>query len=104
MTPKEYFDKLNNKLTADSAAAVNAIYQFDVTGDDGGTWVVDLTKSSDWVSEGPSDASQCTIAVGSTDLIDLVEGRLNGMAAFMQGKLKVKGNMGLAMKLQQVLA
>lgn len=104
MTPQEYFEKLNSKLTASTASSINAVYQFDVKGDNGGTWVVDLTKDSDWVSAGPSDSAQCTIAVADTDLIDLVEGRLNGMAAFMQGKLKVTGNMGLAMKLQQVLA
>lgn len=103
-TPAEYFGGLNGKLNADKAQAIGAIYQFNVTGDDGGTWVVDLTKDEDWVSEGPSDDSQCTITVTSGDFVDMVEGRLPGPQAFMMGKLKIEGNMGLAMKLSSVLA
>ncbi len=104
MTPQEYFTGLSGKLTADKAQAINAIYQFNVTGDDGGSWVVNLTKTEDFVSEGPSDDSECTITVTSSDFIDMVEGRLPGPQAFMMGKLKIEGNMGLAMKLSNVLA
>ena len=104
MTPKEYFDGLNAKLDADTAQSVNAVYQFDIEGENGGSWVVNLTKGSDWVSEGPSEDSQCTIKVAESDFIDMVEGRLPGTQAFMMGKLKIEGNMGLAMKLGNVLA
>ena len=103
MTPAEYFEGLKGKLTADKAQAIGAVYQFNVTGDDGGTWVMDLTKDADFVSEGAGDA-QCTITVTSSDFIDMVQGRLPGPQAFMMGKLKIEGNMGLAMKLSSVLA
>lgn len=102
-TPKAYFEKLGGNLTAEKAAMIGAVYQFNVTGDNGGTWVVNLTKDADFVSEGPSDDSECTITVSDSDFMDMVEGRLPGPQAFMMGKLKIDGNMGLAMKLGQVI-
>ncbi len=102
-TPGEYFEKLGSKLTAEKAAALGAIYQFTIQGDNGGIWVVDLSKSSNWISQGASDTSECTITMSESDFMDLVEGRLAGPQAFMLGKLKIDGNMGLAMKLGSVL-
>lgn len=102
-TPKEYFKKLNGSLTAEKASAIGAVYQFNVTGDNEGIWVVDLTKQSDFVSEGASDNAECTITVTSSDFMDMVEGRLPGPQAFMMGKLKIDGNMALAMKLGNVI-
>jgi putative sterol carrier protein len=81
---------------------VNASYKFVVTGDNGGTWVVDLTVPGGTVKEEDTEAN-CTITVDSGDLVDIVSGKLNGQMAFMTGKLKVAGDMALAMKLGSVL-
>jgi putative sterol carrier protein len=94
--PKRLKDK------SDLAEKINASYKFEVTGDGGGTWVVDLTQPGGTVSEGDGEAG-CTITMTASDFVDMINGKLNGQMAFMTGKLKVAGDMGLAMKLQTLL-
>ncbi|MBN2493984.1 MAG: SCP2 sterol-binding domain-containing protein [Deltaproteobacteria bacterium] len=106
MTPKEIFeDQLPGKLKekGDEVTKVNAVYQFDITGDNGGKWWVDTTTSGGAVGDGEKDGAKCTITMASSDFVDMVTGKLNGQMAFMTGKLKIKGDMSLAMKLGSVL-
>ncbi len=104
-TAKEVFDThlpTRLKAKADVLSKINAKYKFVISGDGGGTWVVDLTTPGGQVSAGDAQAN-CTITMAAKDFVDLINGKLNGQMAFMTGKLKVAGDMGLAMKLQQVL-
>ena len=48
-------------------------------------------------------AADCTITMDFGDFADLIGGKLDGMTAFMTGKLKIEGDMGVAMKLQSIL-
>jgi len=105
-TPKSIFEeKIPAQIEKDPAKAqsINAVYQFNITGDGGGTWVIDFTKDEEWVTEGPSEDADCTVTVSDGDFVDMVSGKLPGPQAFMMGKLKIEGDMGLAMKLGQVL-
>lgn len=106
LTAQQIFgEDLPNKLeaNADSVTSVNAIYQFNIDGDNGGTWVVDLTKDTNFVSEGGSDDADCTVSMKEADFVDMWSGKLPGPQAFMMGKLKIQGDMGLAMKLQKFI-
>ncbi len=100
-----FAETLPTKLeaNAESVRTVNAIYQFNIDGDNGGTWVVDLTKENDFVSEGPSESPDCTVSMKEADFVSMIEGKLPGPQAFMMGKLKIQGDMGLAMKLQKFI-
>lgn len=55
------------------------------------------------VVDGVSSAADVTITMEDDDLVALMKGELNGMTAFMTGKLKIEGDMGVAMKLQSIL-
>jgi putative sterol carrier protein len=104
-TPAELFEKqIPQKLKdkPDLATKINSSYKFVVTGDGAGTWIVDLTKPGGEVRQAEGDA-KCTITIAGKDLVDVVNGKLNAQMAFMSGKLKVAGDMGLAMKLSQLL-
>ncbi|HOX47162.1 MAG TPA: SCP2 sterol-binding domain-containing protein [Myxococcota bacterium] len=106
MTPKEIFSTvLPPKLQAkgDAVTKVNAIYQFDITGEGAGKWWVDCTKSGGQVGDGENAGAKCTIIMAAKDFVDMATGKLNGQMAFMTGKLKIKGDMSLAMKLGNVL-
>ena len=98
---KEFFDTLGSNVDAEKAAGINASYLFDVTG--AGTWKVDVRDGSGvQVTEGGDDEADCTITVADDDFTRLAAGELNPMTAYMTGKLKVKGDMGAAMKLQKL--
>ncbi len=100
----EYFSKtVPARLAADpeEAKKIDAIYQFNITGDGGGTWIMDFTKPE--VREGADEAAQCTLTMSAEDFLGMLNRTLNPVQAFMVGKIKVEGQMALAMKLQQVL-
>lgn len=103
----EFFEKFEVKAAANTDAATqpNAIYQFNVTGDGGGEWNLDLTKgkTSDFVGTGTHDSPGATITVSAEDWLGMLNGSLNPMQAFMSGKIKIDGDMTLAMSLQQVM-
>lgn len=104
MSTKEVFTQMNDRLTPEKAEKINATYLFDIEGE---KWFADLTKSEGpWISEGSDDTeAKCTITVAKAeDWVNIADGKMNPTAAFMQGKLKVKGDMSLAMKLQGLLS
>lgn len=99
------FTEMNNRLNPEKAKKINATYLFDIQGEGGGKWFADLTKEEGpWITEGEGDA-KCTITVPKAeDWVAIAGGKMNPTTAFMQGKLKVKGDMSLAMKLQSLLS
>ncbi|MCA9507648.1 MAG: SCP2 sterol-binding domain-containing protein [Myxococcales bacterium] len=100
-TPQVVFDEMSKRLTKDKAKKINASYLFDIAGE---KWLVDLTKEDGWVQKSDGDA-QCTITIKeSDDWVKLATGKLNPTMAFMQGKIRVKGDMSLALKLQSLLS
>ncbi len=102
MSLKDIFDDMTKRLDAkpEVAEKINASYLFDF-GDE--KWSVDLTKKSDFVTEGAIENPGVTVTMKPDNFRDLVGGKLNPQMAFMSGKLKIKGDMSLALKLQQIL-
>lgn len=103
-TARELMESAKKQIAENKAraAAVGAIYKFVLEGDGGGTFVLNL-KDEPGVTEGDGDA-QCTIKMKAKDYVDMVEGRTSGQRLYFTGKLKVKGDMSLAMKLEQLTA
>jgi putative sterol carrier protein len=104
-TPADQITKLEENLRAnpEKVAGMNGIFQFDLSGEGGGVWHVSLANGDGHVAEGPAESPGVVISMAADDFVALTEGRLDGTMAFMSGKLKVKGDMGLAMKLQTLL-
>ena len=87
------------------AKELNAVVHFVVSGDGGGTWTLDCTKDSDWVSSGANGTPKMTISVANDDFVKIRAKQMNAQMAAMQGKLKFKPmDMGLAMKLGKLLS
>ncbi|MBF0493058.1 MAG: SCP2 sterol-binding domain-containing protein [Deltaproteobacteria bacterium] len=106
LTVKEIFEqRIPERLQqrAEKIANLNAIYQFNITGAEAGEWTIDLTQPGGKVSTGASENAKCTVTIAAENFVDLIDGKLNAQMAFMSGKLKVKGDMGLALKLGTIL-
>ena len=97
---KEIFDNMASNFNADKAAGMKAVYQWDITGEGGGKYNADIADGNITVAEGEHASPNITITVGAQDWLDIINGKLDGQMAFMSGKLKVKGDMSLAMKLK----
>jgi putative sterol carrier protein len=104
-TPAGIFTEINNRLQADpsKAAGGNAAYQFDLTGDDGGPFHIVFQDGRGDAGPGAVENPNITISMAAADMVDMVTGKLDPTMAFMSGKIKIKGDMGLAMKLQTIL-
>jgi putative sterol carrier protein len=83
------------------ASAIGAIFKFVLEGEGGGTFIVNL-KDNPGVAEGDGPAG-CTISMTSQDFVDLTEGKANGQQLFFTGRLKVEGDMSLALRLQPLM-
>jgi putative sterol carrier protein len=98
-SPREFFETLETRVNPAKAAGVTATYRFEIDG--AGNWTVDVDDGKVSVSENGGDAD-CTISTSSETFMKIAHGEQNPTAAYMSGKLKVKGDMGQAMKLQKL--
>ena len=104
-TMKEVVAGIGTALQNNTAKnkGVNGVFQFDISGDDPMVFFFKLEDGSPSVGEGTSDNPSITISMTAPDFKDMIDGKLNGTMAFMSGKLKLKGDMSLAMKLESLL-
>jgi len=102
---KTYIDQIDAKLKANPnlSSSVNAIFQFDIQGEGGGTWTLDLTSSPGSVKDGASPNPGCIIIMNTADFEAMMLKTANPMQLFMAKKLQVKGNLPLSLKLQEIL-
>jgi len=101
------FDEVRKALSEDGANLVKKIkgvYCFKVKNSDGkdGVWVVDVKNGTGAVKFDSKDKADTTITMKDEDLVNLMTGKMNPQNAFFQGKLKISGNMALAMKLKDI--
>jgi len=98
-TVQEIFDAMPSRFRPDKAAGTSAVVQYDISGEGGGTWHAIIKDGACTVNQGPAPSANLTLQVSAQDWIDMTSGKQNPQMLFMSGKLKLKGDMGLAMKL-----
>ncbi len=102
-TPQEIFDAMPTQFDPAKAGAMNLTVQFDLSGEGGGQWHVTLANQQIGVATGVASAPTVTLTAAAGDYVGIANGDLNATQAFMQGKLKVKGDMSALMKLQSLM-
>lgn len=103
LTVVQLMEKMPSAFIAEKAQGVNALIHFKFTGAEPGDWNARIADGKVVVAQGePADKATMTLTADSQDYVKLFTGELDGMQAFMQGKLKLGGDLNLAMKLMQM--
>ncbi len=98
-TAQEFFENLPGRVTPDRIEGMNNTYVFDIEG--AGIWTVAVADGAITVTDGAGDAD-CTFSTSEETFEKITSGEQNATTAYMTGKLKIKGDMGAAMKLQKI--
>ena len=101
-TVEGFFSELSENFDASKAAGIDATFQFDISGDNGGQWYVKLADGQAEVAKGEAEDPSLTMSATDENWQKIVSGELSGQTAFLTGRLKIRGDMSLAMKLQGV--
>jgi putative sterol carrier protein len=101
-TAREIMTDAAQKIAArpDEARQVGALYKFVLKGDDGGTWMVDLTQNPG--VEEKDAAAPCTITMSTADFVTMMQGSEPPQVLFFAGKLQIDGDIMLALRLQSL--
>jgi pimeloyl-ACP methyl ester carboxylesterase/putative sterol carrier protein len=101
LQPGQIVEAMPTNLVRENAGATNALVQFDLSGTAGGKWWVKIHDGTAESGKGElTEVANLTFLADAGDWVRIMTGQLDGMAAFMQGKLQVKGDRELAMKFQ----
>jgi putative sterol carrier protein len=107
---QQFFADLGSRPDSSRAANLTASYRFDIEG--AGSWRVDVDDGAATVTDtdtdtvtdpGSQDPADCVIATDERTFLGVVNGEQNPMGAFMTGKIRVDGDMGLALRLKDLV-
>ena len=93
------FEEMPKRLDPEAAEGVDTIMRINLTGNAGGTYYLEIREGKATISDRSIGQPQLTMSISAVDWVALIEGRLNGKIAFMNGKLKMMGDLGMAMKI-----
>lgn len=98
------FDAIRGVITEDVVKSTQGIYQFDLSGEHAGVWFLDLKSGSGSTGQGqPPVKADVIMTMSSSDFSKMFGGKLKPTLAFMSGKLRIKGDMALALKLEKLM-
>jgi len=104
-SPQELFEDFLKKAAAkpDLAASINGEVQYDFSPSDHGKWVVTFENGKIDIREGETENPLFTLIAKFDHFVDFYTGKLSAISAVMTGKIKIKGSMSEALKMQQFL-
>jgi putative sterol carrier protein len=101
-TAQEIFDAMPGRFLPEQAGDLNATILFDLSGEGGGQWLLTVANKQASVTREAIPNPTLTFGADASDFAGIIGGQVNAMQAFMQGKVKVKGDMTLAIRLMSL--
>ncbi len=98
-TVRAFFSTLAGKLDPEAAEGLDVVYQFDLNGADGGQYQLQIKDGACQVSEGIHPDPHVTLAMSGEDCLRVLNGQVSGTMVAMTGRLRISGDMGLALQL-----
>lgn len=99
---REILRRMPEAFVPEKATGVNALIQLNLTGEGSGAWQIKIANSQISVQEGEAASSDLALTMDTADYVALSKGEVNPMNLFLGGKIKLQGNMTLAMKFQEM--
>jgi putative sterol carrier protein len=99
ITIEELMNRMPKAFLPDKAGDVEAVIQYHLTGEEAGDWVVNIGDGKCEVDQGTTENATMTLRADSQDYKDIILGKLDPMTAFMQQKVKLTGNLNMALGL-----
>jgi putative sterol carrier protein len=99
ITVSELMSRMPKAFQPEKAGGVEAVIQYHLTGEEGGDWIITIEDGKCTVVEGEADNPDMTLTADAQDYKEVILGKTDAMQAFMKGKLKLAGDLNLAMKL-----
>ena len=101
---KEVFEKVTEVFNTSATQGLDAAFQFDITGDEGGIWNVIVKDGVCQAQEGNHDQPTVTLTMSAEGWLAMVNKELNPIQAFMSGQLRVSGDIMLAQRIPELFA
>jgi putative sterol carrier protein len=101
-TPQQVFEAMRQGFRPEKARAVHARYQFDITGEQGGSWWIEVNDGKCKMGEGRIEHPDVTLTASDKDWVALANDKLSGAWASITGRLKIRGDRALARKLDEM--
>jgi putative sterol carrier protein len=98
-TISEFMARMAMAFVPEKALGIDATIQLKLTGAQSGEYYVTIQDAKCIFAQGTAPAAKLTVTAASTDFFKIFTGQLDGMQAFMQGKIRILGDMNLALKL-----
>jgi putative sterol carrier protein len=101
-TPQQVFDAMRGSFQASKAKGVHARYQWELSGPQGGQWWIDVNDGKYKMGKGRISNPNVTFVARDQDWVAVSNRKMGGTWAYMTGRLKIRGDQGLARKLGQI--